>query len=154
MRTITPEGYYLIADTAFPRGTKSIEGKIKAPLKDKERLPRNPEERQSKLRFTRQLVSCRQAAEWGMRTLQGSFGRLRLPLDIGKPEARLELLEVCVRLQNLRTNLVGINQIRNTFEPLWKDGDDLWEDFSDSLFKDIQGNDRVSRFHIEARRVE
>ncbi|CAA7259158.1 unnamed protein product [Cyclocybe aegerita] len=33
LRTRTPPGYYLIADTAFPCGTQSIAGRIRAPLK-------------------------------------------------------------------------------------------------------------------------
>ena len=39
--SIVPEGYFLIADTAFPRGTASIEGKIRAPLKGGEHVPRD-----------------------------------------------------------------------------------------------------------------
>ncbi|KAJ7653534.1 hypothetical protein DFH06DRAFT_1133698 [Mycena polygramma] len=33
LRTRTPEGFYLVADTAFPRGAKQIEGRIRAPIK-------------------------------------------------------------------------------------------------------------------------
>ncbi len=149
LRTETPDGYYIVADTAFPRGARSIDGKIKAPLKQGQRLPRDPEERAELERFNRQLLSCRQAAEWGMRTLQGSFGRLQLPLNIGDDKARAELLEICVRLHNVRTTLVGINQIRNTYEPIWKEAedDDMWDHFGDMLVSDIHAHDRVTRFH-------
>ena len=41
LRTIVPEGYFLIADTAFACGTASIEGKIRAPLKGREHVPRD-----------------------------------------------------------------------------------------------------------------
>lgn len=148
LRELTPDGFYLVADTAFPRQSRSIQERIKAPLKDGAKLPRDPTERQSLLAFNRQLLSCRQAAEWGMRTLQGSFGRLRIPLNIANSKARAELLEVCIRLQNVRTTLVGINQIRNTYEPIWREDDDLWDSFGNALIAEISNKDRVSRFHI------
>ena len=152
LRNDTPEGFYLIADTAFPRGARYIEGRIKAPVKTGARLPHNPEERANRLRFDRQLVSFRQSAEWGMRALQGSFGRLRLPLEINDDGGRADLLEVCVRMNNVRALLVGINQIRNVYMPIWQDEDDrLWSGFERMLFGDIQWHDRVSRFHnVEA----
>ena len=84
-----------------------------------------------------------------MRTLQGSFGRLRLPLQVGDPQARAVLLQVCAHLHNLRTNMVGINQIRNTYEPIWRETDDLWDNFGDALISDISRKDRVSRFHVD-----
>lgn len=83
-----------------------------------------------------------------MRTLQGSFGRLRLPLQVNDPQARSNLLEICARLHNVRTTLVGINQIRNTYEPIWRESDDLWDSFGDELISEIGKKDRVSRFHV------
>ncbi|KAF7785090.1 hypothetical protein Agabi119p4_1255 [Agaricus bisporus var. burnettii] len=35
----TPEGYYLVTDTAFPRGSNQIAGRIQAPLKQGSKLP-------------------------------------------------------------------------------------------------------------------
>ena len=40
--TETPDGYYLVCDTAFPCGTNQIQGRIKAPMKDDTRLPSDP----------------------------------------------------------------------------------------------------------------
>ncbi|EEB96493.1 hypothetical protein MPER_04363, partial [Moniliophthora perniciosa FA553] len=77
LRTRFPPGYYVVADTAFPRGPVSIKGKIKAPLKGGERIPADRAKQEQLLRFNRQLLSYRQSAEWGMRIMQGSFGRLR-----------------------------------------------------------------------------
>ncbi len=140
-----------MADTDFPRGAQSIEGKIKAPLKHGQQLPRDPGEQAELEKFNRQLLSCHQAAEWGMRTLQGSFGHLRLPLSIGDDKARARLLKICVCLHNVRTTLVGINQIRNTYEPIWKEAEDtnMWDHFGDMLVSDIHAHDRVSRFHSD-----
>ncbi len=82
LRTQTPNGFYLVADTAFPRGTDQIAGRIRAPVKDGTRLPADNQERQQLMAFDRQLLSYRQTAEWGNRGLQGSFGRLRVPLPV------------------------------------------------------------------------
>ena len=43
----TPDTYYLVADTAFPRGTDSIQGKIKAAPKQNERVCGSAQERQA-----------------------------------------------------------------------------------------------------------
>jgi hypothetical protein len=147
-----PEGYFLVSDTAFPRGTASIAGKIRAPVKAGERVPQDPYEQEQFLRVNRQLLSYRQTAEWGNRMLQGSFGRLRVPLDINAVEARQELLELCCRLNNVRAQLVGINQIRNVYMPVWKASEDeqLWKNLGDMLFGEIRRRDRVSRFHLVA----
>ncbi|XP_006458839.1 hypothetical protein AGABI2DRAFT_40932, partial [Agaricus bisporus var. bisporus H97] len=111
----TPEGYYLVTDTAFPRGTNQIAGRIHAPLKQNSRLPDDEQERNELLEFNRQLLSYRQTAEWGMRSLQGSFGRLRIPLPIRFDAYRGSILETVARLHNLRTRCVGINQIRSVY---------------------------------------
>lgn len=82
LRTQTPDGFYLVANTAFPRGTDQIAGRIRAPVKDGTRLPADNQERQQLMAFDRQLLSYRQTAEWGNRGLQGSFGQLRVPLPV------------------------------------------------------------------------
>jgi hypothetical protein len=46
--------------------------------------------------FNHELLSYRQTAEWGMRAIQGSFGRLRLPLDCDDDDSRGDLLEICL----------------------------------------------------------
>jgi hypothetical protein len=147
---LIPQGYYLVADTAFPRGTRSISGKIRAPLKSGDRVPADVEEREQSMRYNRQLLSYRQTAEWGMRTMQGSFGRLRVPLKISDTTDRQELLELCVRLFNVRANCVGISEIRSVYEPIWKASEDeqLWNDLGNMIFGEIRRRDRVSRYHL------
>ncbi|TFK78810.1 hypothetical protein K466DRAFT_453134, partial [Polyporus arcularius HHB13444] len=149
LRHHTPEGYYLVADTAFPRGTSSIAGRIQAPMKANAALPHNAAEREALLARDRQLLSYRQTAEWGMRQLRAGFGRLRVPLDINDPQGRAELLEVCVRSVNVRAERVGISEIRNVYMRIWQEAedDDIWNHFEDVLFGEIRRRDRVSRFH-------
>jgi hypothetical protein len=108
------------------------------------------DEIQERLVFDRELLSYRQTAEWGMRGLQGSFGRLRIPLEIGRDAECGDLLEICCRLNNLRAELVGINQIRNVYMPLWRETraeEEVWINFENMLFGDQRRSDRVARFH-------
>ncbi|KAF9564958.1 hypothetical protein CPC08DRAFT_741246 [Agrocybe pediades] len=116
-----PEGYYLVADTAFPRGTASIDGKIQAPLKSGQRIPANP------------------------------VDRLRVPLKVACQERRRRLIESCLRLTNVRARRVGISQIRSVYLPVWKASEDerLWSDLGNVMFGDIRKRNRVSRFHLE-----
>ena len=146
----TPDGFYLVADTAFPRGAAQISGKIRAPIKTGDRISGTRSEIEEKLAFDRQLLSYRQTAEWGMRALQGSFGRLRIPLDIGDQEGRGDMLETCVRLHNLRARCVGHNQIRTVYMPLWQqtqEDEEIWTNFENMVFGEQRRRDRVARFH-------
>lgn len=59
-------------------------------------LPQDPEERVAAITYSNVLVSARQAAEWGMRAIQGSFGHLRVPLNVNDPEGRMTLLKLVV----------------------------------------------------------
>ncbi|KDR70605.1 hypothetical protein GALMADRAFT_50277, partial [Galerina marginata CBS 339.88] len=115
LQTRTPEGYFLVADTAFPRGTGDIAGQIRAPVKAGQRVRGTDEEIAEAMAFDRELLSYRQTAEWGNRQLQGTFGRLRIPLDINNSHQRGDLLEICFRLANLRTRWIGINQITTVY---------------------------------------
>jgi hypothetical protein len=55
-----PDGFFLIADTTFPKGDMSIAGKIQAPLKGGDHVPRELTAQQYMLAYNRQLVSYRQ----------------------------------------------------------------------------------------------
>lgn len=68
----------------------------------------------------RQATSLRQAAEWGMRAIQGAFPRVKDKIqftDDGK-ERKVSLVLMCL-LYNIRLELVGLNQIRNVYVPEW-----------------------------------
>ena len=108
LRSRTPDGFFLVADTAFPRGSTALQngGFIRAPMKAGKRLQMTDEEMRAAVQFDNQLLSCRQAAEWGMWTIQGSFGHLRMPLPIVDTRGRANLVETCIRLSNVRARLV------------------------------------------------
>ncbi|TFK50298.1 hypothetical protein OE88DRAFT_1808659, partial [Heliocybe sulcata] len=126
--TSTPDNFYLVTDTAFPRSAVSIAGKIRAPLKTGQRVEGTAAEQDETLTFNRELLSYRQTAEWGMRAMQGGFARLRVPLDINDSEGRRALLELCCRLHNVRAVCIGINQIRSVYMPTWQaiEGKEIW----------------------------
>ena len=65
----------------------------------------------------RACTSMRQSAEWGMRGLRSSFPRINDKIrweDAGERKIDLKMM---VLLFNLRSHLVGINQIRNVYMP-------------------------------------
>ena len=139
-----------MADTAFPRTAASIQERIRAPVRSDYQPPASRTARENARRLNEQVLSYRQSAEWGMRELQGSFGRLRIPLPIGDNSFRYGILETCVRLHQIRVRRVGISHIKNVYQSIWTEGDDLtkvWMDWERMLFRDMRKVDRVSRFH-------
>lgn len=151
LRTRTPDGYYLVADTAFPRGTGDIVGQIRTTLKDGQRIAGTPDQILEAMAHNQELLSYRQTAEWGMRAIQGSFGRLRMPLNIDHDERRGNLIEICLQLHNVRTVKIGINQIHTVYVPNWQqteEDQEVWTGFANMLFSDQIKKDRISRFHV------
>ena len=143
----TPDGFYVVADTAFPRGTQSIAGRIQAPVKTGQCMQGTAEQIEA---FDRELLSYRQTAEWGNRALQGSFGCLQIPLEINDSQRRGDLIETCIRLYNFRAERVGLNQIREVYMPQWRmnaEDEERWSNFENMLFSDQRKKDCVSRFH-------
>jgi DDE superfamily endonuclease len=69
--------------------------------------------------LSEQATSLLQAAEWGMRAIQGSFPRLKDRIHYENNGERKVFLQLLPLLYNYRTNLVGLNAIQNTYVPLW-----------------------------------
>jgi len=74
----------------------------------------------------------RQAVEWGMRAIQGSFPRLkdRFLFSDDRQDRRI-FLHLVSMLLNFRTTFVGLNQLESTFYPLF---DQVGDDVLDLLF--------------------
>ena len=66
-------------------------------------------------------------------------------------EKRADLIESCFRLHNLHTQLVGINQIRNVYVPMWCEGKGkrIWAGFEQILYSGQQKHDRLRTFHVQ-----
>lgn len=90
-----------MTDTAFPCGTDQIAGHIKASMKDSAHLPADQAECDNVMQHDHQLLSFQQTAEWGMHTMQGSFGWLCIPLAINDSDLCSDILESTSWLFNL-----------------------------------------------------
>ena len=126
--TSCPAPYSLVADSAFP--SKGIyDQKIRTPAKANQRLNRE------QVLYSNELTTLRQACEWGMRALEGGFGRLKtiLPID---PHIRGDIIANCIYLFNLRTRWTAVNQIKTVYDPRWK---------TSSLYS--SNNKRIARYY-------
>ena len=72
---------------------------------------------EEQVRIQLEATSMRQAAEWGMRAVQASFPRLKDRFLYEETGERQRVLHSMFLLYNLRTRIVGINQIRNFYMP-------------------------------------
>jgi hypothetical protein len=107
--------YALCVDQGFPREGDLYQVFVGPYSRRRvERLA--PELAQYLLPMANAYVSLRQASEWGMRALQGTFPRLksRLTSDRSKRHA---IITAAVLLHNFRTEFVGLNQIAQVFDP-------------------------------------
>jgi DDE superfamily endonuclease len=67
----------------------------------------------------KEATSLRQAAEWGMRAIQGAFPRLKDPIKYEEKGERRSILQLVPLLYNYRLEVVGLNQIQNTYVAEW-----------------------------------
>jgi hypothetical protein len=134
----TPPGFRCLANTAFPCCTDWLNYRILAPKKKGERLPSDPTKFARLKVLNKQVVSARQAAEWGMRALQGSFGRLKLPLPASNHKAQANIIHLAVRLHQLWCQSVGINQTATVYQDVENKFHLLTRDFHRMLFPKIQ----------------
>ena len=69
-----------------------------------------------------EATAMRQSTEWGMRAFQSSFPRIKDRIIFEQKGDRRLILRLLVLLFNYRANMVGINQIRNTYLSPLQDG--------------------------------
>lgn len=124
-----PRPFAVLADSAFPRSER-IKTSYKRGALDN---IIDEDELETIVREHTAVVGVRQAAEWGMRGLQGSFARLTLRLTTDS-EKRGRIIAVCVRLHNLKARKIGINQIRTVYG----------SDYNPAL---MHVNDRVHKYY-------
>jgi hypothetical protein len=107
------KNYKICVDQGFKR-TGAMLGLFVGPI-SKRRLQRlNVDLRKRLVAESNKYVRLRQAVEWGMRSLQGTYSRLTSLLTHDH-ESRQLLIEGIVLMHNFRTNIVGINQIQTVF---------------------------------------
>jgi hypothetical protein len=88
------------------------------------------------LRISTVHTLLRQASEWGMRGMQGTFPRRckkRLP---GDDEMRRLVLDAIVLVHNFRSDYVGYSQIRTVFDPEFE------------RVANLNGYDRIAHYYF------
>jgi hypothetical protein len=107
-----PEQFKILADSGFTSSKR-----ILTPYKSDDLAKTNKsQEILAMVEQHNSVVSIRQSAEWGMRGIQGAFARLKTALPLNGRKRKL-IIETCVRLFNLRTRFLGINQIKVVYDP-------------------------------------
>lgn len=127
--------FALCVDQGFPR-SGDLEGKFVGPLTETTLQQLSPICRDHIVRLHNKYVSLRQAAEWGMRALQGTFCRLKSRLTSNKRK-RYKLLYSIFLLHNFRTHYVGFNQIAEVFNPEYQQ------------IISTEGYDRIARYFFQ-----
>lgn len=89
-------------------------GRILTPLKEGDLDRLLPSRRRAAEAMHNTITSVRQAAEWGMGSVDKVYHQLHLPLPYD-PSLRLIRLSNIFRLSNFRVRRVGISQIKRTF---------------------------------------
>ena len=99
------QGYKICVDQGFPRSGDACQILV-GPYSKRSACRLAPNLRPYLLRMSATYTSLRQASEWGMKALQGSFPRCKARLPSCKVKRGL-VLEAIVLIHNFRTELVG-----------------------------------------------
>jgi hypothetical protein len=105
--------YGLASDSAFPCSNE-MRGRIITPMKKGDIEKNHPSLRSGARAAHNAITSIRQAAEWGVGSLEKVYKRLLIPLPYN-PKLRAKRLENITRLCNFRVRSMGISQIRTVF---------------------------------------
>lgn len=124
--------YRFCVDSGFKRDNSS-QGKFIGPLSYQARQKAKDKGDEIAIKRHIHLVSLRQASEWGNRSLQGTFPRLKCRLSRNKALRRMIIL-CSILLHNFRTDIVGLNQIKTVFEPEYEH------------YLNVSGYDRIKRY--------
>ena len=125
--------YKICVDQGFPRRGDALNILV-GPMSKRSARALSPLLRRYVLRLSNAYVSPRQASEWGMRCLQGSFPRIKRRLPSCKKKRR-RVLESIILIHNFRTHLIGRNQITAVFDPEYEN------------IINIEGYDRIARYY-------
>jgi hypothetical protein len=105
--------YGVVADSAFPCADTMV-GRIMTPLKEGDLGRLVPSVRGVAQEKSGAITFVRQAAEWGMGSVQKVYRRLLHPLPYDKEKRKLRL-DNLFRLANYRVRTVEVSEIRTTW---------------------------------------
>ena len=126
--------YKICVDQGFPRSGDAF-GILVGPVTKRAARRLHRDLRDYYLRVSNVHTSLRQASEWGMRGLQGTFPRCkkRLPSDAVK---RRLVIEGIILVHNFRTHTMGQNQIKAVFDSEY------------ARVVNLEGYDRISQYYF------
>lgn len=132
--------FKICVDQGFPRSGSAFDILV-GPYSERTARRLSPILREHLLAMAAVYTSLRQASEWGMRALQATFPRLknRLPSNASK---RKLVLQSIILVHNLRTELVGLNQIATVFNAEYVQ------------YQNIESYDRIRRFYFNTEDFE
>ena len=127
--------YKIVVDQGFPRSGDAY-GILVGPLTKKGARKLHASVQAEMIHQSNIYVSLRQASEWGMRALQGSFPRFksRLPSNSAKRE---KVISTIVLVHNFCTHLISRNQIKTVFDP----------EYERSVA--IEGHDKIYQYYFQ-----
>jgi len=126
--------YKICIDLGFPRRGDAA-GILVGPISKKQARALAPNLCPYLLKISNVYTSLRQASEWGMRSLQGTFPRCKKRLP-SNAEKRKKVIQSIVLIHNFRTELVGLNQIKTVFDPEYE------------RYINVRGYDRIKRYYF------
>jgi hypothetical protein len=107
-------GFKICVDQGFPRG-EDASGMFVGPVSKWQARRLHHDVRNYLLRISNVHTLLRQASEWGMRGMQGTFPRCKKRLP-GDDEMQCLVLDAIVLVHNFRADYVGYSQIRTVFD--------------------------------------
>ena len=126
--------YKICVDQGFPR-SGDAHGTLVGPINKRAARQLHRDVREYLLRISNVHTSLRQASEWGMRGLQGTFPRWKKRLPSDHFQRRL-VIECIVLIHNYRTELVGFNQINTVFDSEYV------------RVQNLEGYDRIAQYYF------
>jgi hypothetical protein len=127
--------YKICVDQGFPWSGDAT-GVLVGPIPERTVRQLHPLVRDNLICLLNVYTSLRQASEWGMCGLQGTFPRCKKCLPSDKDKC-WHVLECIVLLHNFQTEIVGHNQISTVFAPKYEQ------------VININGYDRICRYYLE-----
>ena len=125
----------ICVDQGFPRSGEAS-GILVGPIPERSARRLHPAVRDNLLRLSNVYTSLRQASEWGMRGMQGTFPRCKKRLPSDRVKRRL-VIESIVFINNFRTHIVGLNQISTVFNPEYEQ------------VINLDGYDRIRQYYLQ-----
>ena len=129
-----PDGK-IFRDQGFPRSGEAS-GILVGPIPERSAWRLHPAVRDNLLRLSNVYTSLRQASEWGIRGMQGTFPRCKKRLPSDRVKRRL-VIESIIFINNFRTHIVGLNQISTVFNPEYEQ------------VINLDGYDRIRQYYLQ-----